>query len=161
MPPVQNIYMKDLYMWAGDCGASSGSKKMGGKSKGGGGGGGGVRTSSSGGGWKKYTVDKKKWANKQMKTENFSIDTVFNGGFCASFKSVNRGKSTCKDFTVEVNMNPSILELQKHTTSLRKKSENRSKGAALLPACEHVLRSVVWNPRFTVVCYCSTHLAVA
>lgn len=134
---MQHLYFKNMYMWEGDCGGSSrgssGSPSKKQRSSSGSSGGGG------GGGWTPYTVDKKAWNNKSaMKTRDFSIDTIFNGGFCASFTSVNEGSSTCNDFTVEVNLNPAVFKLQKYTTSLRKKSENSQKGMHLLvpqPCC--------------------------
>lgn len=124
---VQHIYFKNMYMWEGDCGAKKGSKSMKTKQRSSSGGGGG----GGGGSWTAYTVSKKSWKGKSaMKTRNFSIDTIFNGGFCASFNSVNEGRSTCNDFTVEVNLDPAMFTLQKHTTSLRKKMENGSKGVS-------------------------------
>lgn len=121
---TEHIYFKNMYMWEGDCGAKKGSKSMSKKQRSSSGG-----SVGGGGSWTAYTVSKKSWKGKSaMKTRNFSIDTIFNGGFCASFNSVNEGRSTCNDFTVEVNLDPNMFTLQKHTTSLRKKSENSSKG---------------------------------
>lgn len=118
---MQNLYFKNMYAWEGDCNGKSGSKKKLQRSSGSGGG--------SAGGWKAYTIDKKSYKNKSaMKTRNLSVDTIFNGGFCATFTSKNEGRSTCRDFAVELNLNPNTFTLQKHTTSLRKISENKGKG---------------------------------
>lgn len=117
----ENLYFKNMYAWEGDCNGKSGSKKKLQRSSGSGGG--------SAGGWKAYTIDKKSYKNKSaMKTRNLSVDTIFNGGFCATFTSKNEGRSTCRDFAVELNLNPNTFTLQKHTTSLRKISENKGKG---------------------------------
>eukprot|EP00892_Ulva_mutabilis_P011299 jgi/Ulvmu1/8541/UM044_0075.1 len=120
---TENIYFKNMYVWEGDCNGKSGSKSSTAQRSSGSGGG-------STGGWKAHTIDKNAYQNKsKMKTRNLSVDTVFNGGFCASFTSVNEGSSDCSNFAVELNMNPSIYTLQKHTSSLRKISENKGIGA--------------------------------
>lgn len=145
---VQHIYFKNMYMWEGDCGAKKGSKSMSKKQRSSSGG-----SVGGGGSWTAYTVSKKSWKGKSaMKTRNFSIDTIFNGGFCASFNSVNEGRSTCNDFTVEVNLDPNMFTLQKHTTSLRKKSENSSKG---VPAVVEVW----WKSGVPTSCLLQTYFA--
>jgi hypothetical protein len=109
---MQKLTFKSLYLWEGDCGGSAGSK-----------------TPPSSSTWTAYTVEASTYKNKgSMKTEALKIDSNFNGGFCVSFNSVNRGTTTCNNFAVEVNMNPATYKLQKHTTSLRKIIEDIPKG---------------------------------
>jgi hypothetical protein len=147
---LQYLTFKSLYLWEGDCGGSGGKKSApskfveeSGKASGTLGRSNFVEQDESAGAgasmgvWTAHTVDKGAWKNKgAMRTTDIKIDTIFNGGFCVKFKSVNAGSATCDNFAVEVNMNPDIYKLQKHTTSLRKISENPKKGA-YLPSPQH------------------------
>jgi hypothetical protein len=78
-----------------------------------------------------------------MKTENFRLDTIFNGGFCAKFSSSNVGEGTCDNFAVEVNMDPATWELQKFTSSLAKIGEDATKGALLWLCTCHTSMPIV------------------
>lgn len=68
-----------------------------------------------------------------MKTEGFKIDSRFNGGFCASFFSVNKSKKTCKNFAVEVSMDPGLWSVSKQTPSLRMVKSDKKAGACHAP----------------------------